>query len=52
MTIDQLKEKLRLLAVLNGDEEVSHMTADRSLLEYINDPEVTELFDDIEKWYS
>lgn len=33
------------------DMEKDHEAADRLLLEYINDPRVTTLFDQIDKWY-
>ena len=38
----------------NSDDDLEnhHMRADHLLLEYINDPEIKECFDDIEKWYS
>ena len=35
-----------------GDEEIAHVKADEALLEFINDPEITEAFDAIEKWYA
>jgi hypothetical protein len=46
-----------LLAVLRsmgdgGDEEINHGRADRALLEFIDDPEVTAAFDAIAKWYA
>ncbi len=34
------------------DPEMAHAAADRLLLAYINNPDVTEAFDAIEKWYS
>lgn len=51
MTIEELIERLRSW---HGpqDEEVAHGAADRLLLEYINDPRVTEAFEAIEKWYA
>ena len=67
MTIYQLREKLdeckflnklRLLEFLielnrlNFDEEEAHVLADKALLKFINDPEVTEAFEDINKWYA
>lgn len=46
----------RLIADLeacnSGDEEGGHGNADRLLLEYINDPRVTEAYDAIDRWYA
>ena len=50
MNIKELKEKLKSINP-NWDVEMNHVRADELLLEYINDPEVTQLFDNIEKWY-
>lgn len=50
MTKEELIAKLQ--DVDSGDEEKDHRLADRLLLEYINDPEVTVAFFDIPKWYS
>lgn len=47
----QLLEKLRELAV-GGDPEICHGEADELLLNYINDDEVKQAFDAIEKWYA
>ena len=50
-------EKIKLLFMLqslatnHNDPEYDHRAADRALLDYINDPEVTKAFNDIEKWY-
>ena len=63
MTRDRLIENLRWLAEGNpkyaaASEEgrqnviVAHLMADDLLLSYIDDPEVTELFNDIRKGYS
>ena len=57
MTKPELIEKLR---VLQGDyyevpginPDKNHSEADGLLLEYINDPEVTEAFLEIMRWYS
>jgi hypothetical protein len=50
MTKQELIEKLGQL--VDGDPEVVHGIAERLLLEYINDPAVTEAFDNVPKWYS
>ena len=34
------------------DQEVDHVKADRLLLEYINNPRVTDLYSQLEKWYA
>ena len=48
-----LKEKLRELATkVDFDNEKDHKEADQLLLEYIDDKEVSDLFDEIEKWYA
>lgn len=35
-----------------GDPEADHVKADRLLLEYIGDEEITAAFEKIEKWYA
>ena len=39
---------------LNGlrDTENSHLDADAALIAYIDDPEVTRLFESLERWYA
>ncbi len=49
MTRDELIEKLRDLAI-ESDREVAHIEADKLLLEYINDDEVSEVFNSQEMW--
>lgn len=53
MTKQELIEKLKQIVTTNDREdfESSHMEADKALLEYINDPEVTEAFNSVERWY-
>lgn len=51
MNIKQLKQQLSSINP-KWDEEENHYRADRLLLEYINDTEVTTLFDNIKKWYA
>lgn len=41
-----------LKACNSGDEEVDHSKADSLLINYINDPRVTEAYDAIDKWYA
>lgn len=52
MNIEELKEQLRAIADNPGQIDEDHIHADVLLLKYINDPEVTELFESIEKWYA
>ena len=53
MTKDELLEQLREMHhERDGDYEINHLKADRLLLEYINDPEITAAFDDVGKWYA
>lgn len=47
----ELIEKLKLLVRI-GDPEAAHGNADDLLIEYINDLEVKDAFDEIEKWYA
>ena len=49
--------KKELLEILRGmdnldDPESNHLTADKSLLEYIKDKEIEEAFNDLVRWYS
>lgn len=50
MTRDEVLKRLRSLH--SGDEEVDHLDADGALLEYINDPEISQAFNEIPKWYA
>lgn len=43
---------LLLLHTSYNDPEGDHLDADKALLKYINDPEITEAFHNIKKWYS
>jgi len=51
---DEIKKKLKSISEgdFPGDEEKAHIEADKLLLELINDPEITEYFNNIEKWYA
>jgi protein-arginine kinase activator protein McsA len=52
VSIEELKEKLKELTS-ESDYESAHKAADKLLLEYINDAEVSEIFEDeIGKWYT
>jgi len=54
MNKQELLERLKYIydGGLQRDEEVCHLEADRALLAYINDTEITLAFDKIEKWYA
>jgi hypothetical protein len=52
MSKKQLVAALLKLNVGHVDEEEAHSKADRLLLEYINEPEVTEAWENIPKWYA
>lgn len=53
MTIEELREGLlKILNRTGQDEEVDHADADDLLLEYINDREVTDTYEAIDKWYA
>ena len=45
--IKELKQQLN-----NGDQEDAHMAADNLLLQYINDKEIEDAYNMIDKWYS
>ena len=48
---DELKEKLKHYATMKDMEE-AHKYADDALLKYINDEEVTMLYERINRWYA
>ena len=53
MTKDELVAEMQRIILANRvDPEASHAEVDDLLVQYINDPEVTELFDKMEKWYA
>lgn len=53
MEIEQLREKLKEVEKeFAGDPEVVHAEHDKLLLEYIDDKEVTAIFEMSEKWYA
>jgi hypothetical protein len=49
MTKQELLEKL--LSLNTGDEELDHVNADRFLLNYIDDPDISRAFFSIPKRY-
>jgi hypothetical protein len=53
VTRDELLTELRRCEVFSeDDEEVAHWDADKALLKFINDPEITEAFEAIRRWYA
>jgi len=56
--LEELKETLRAIKAREDDPnrttdaEDNHRDADHALLKYIDSDEVTDLFEDIEKWYA
>lgn len=60
MTKDELIEKLEEAAntsiTYKGnkhlDVECAHIEADKLLIEFINDPDVTQAYDAVPKWYA
>ena len=49
--------KQELLIILkdelgNDDQELAHINADKALLEFIKDHEITDAFNAIDKWYA
>lgn len=59
MTREELVTRLKTIADSakmspdgRGDPENDHETADVLLLQFINDPEVTGLYESIERWYA
>jgi hypothetical protein len=52
--MNKAEEREELLAVLrleDWDQEGHHRRCDEALLEYVNDPEITEAFESRGKWY-
>ena len=50
MTKAELLVKLK--EINTGDPDVDHHRADELLLEFINDGEISEAYEAIEKWYA
>ena len=42
----------RLRDCNSGDTENDHLTADDLLLEYIDDKEITDAYNEVDKWYA
>ena len=52
MTKKELLKKLKEIEQKNGDHEKTHVLADVLILQYINDPEITELHAKLSPWYA
>ena len=54
MTEQQIDEAYKKLQELHGmgDTETAHQMADKILLELINNPAITEVFNDLDRWYA
>jgi len=53
MTKEEVIQKLNEIAKTFPDEkEINHTFADKLLLEFINDEEITAAYNQIEKWYA
>lgn len=50
--LESLKEKLKDLVESGGDPEICHMIADKALLDFIDDADVTRLFNEVKKYYA
>lgn len=46
------EELIKKLNGLNRDPEMNHSKADELLLEYINDWDIADAFNNIRKWYA
>ena len=53
MTKEKLIGRLeQIKAKYGGDQEAAHMYADEALLEYIDDNDISEAYEAIDKWYA
>lgn len=48
---NRLIRRLKAIHRKNGSPEPKHLHADGALLSFINDPEITEAFEQIDKYY-
>lgn len=46
------QELITILEIESGDPEQDHVRSDDALLEYIDDPKITEAFGLVGKWYA
>lgn len=52
MTRDELLAGLKTISDEIHDPEVAHIAADKLLLKFIDDKEITEAYKKIDKWYA
>ncbi len=52
MTKENLIDRLKEIAELDGDPEVAHVKADEALLKYIDNQLVTNAYNEVKKWYA
>lgn len=53
MTKDELLQALvKIKEDYSHDEEVAHVRADELLLQYIDDERISQVFENIDKWYA
>lgn len=52
LTRDELLTLLRTLAEAGDNPQDDHLEADHALLCYINDPEITQAFTNLFRWYA
>lgn len=52
MNKEELIKRLKYIKETSGDTEADHIHVDKALTDFINDKEVTEAFNDIDKWYA
>lgn len=45
-------EMRSIIKIYEDDPEVMHSKLDKLMLKFINDKEVTKLFNSVEKWYA
>ena len=51
MTKEELITKLKQCE-LNGDTEAAHSDADDLLIKYINDVDIQDAYEQVDKWYA
>lgn len=49
---EEVLSTLKELSELKHDPEVAHSEADEILINYINDPEIEQVFEEVPKWYA
>jgi hypothetical protein len=52
MSKEAVIQRLNEIAINSDDKEINHALADKLLLAFINDEEITAAYNKIEKWYA